>query len=94
MLIGRAMNRAYFGDSHWSALKNLWMSESGWNNYAKNPRSTATGIAQFLNSTWGSVGCVKTYNAKEQIRCGLKYIKSRYGTPTGAWNYFRSVGHY
>jgi hypothetical protein len=49
--------------SQWSqGLEPLWTQESGFNNNAQNPTSTAYGIAQFLNSTWGPYG-PKTSNA-------------------------------
>jgi cell wall-associated NlpC family hydrolase len=70
--------------TQWSDLVKLWNQESGWNNNAQNPTSTAYGIAQFLNSTWGPYGA-KTSNAGLQIKYGLEYIKSRYGSPEGAW---------
>jgi hypothetical protein len=53
--------------SQWTALNNLVMSESGWRNDAQNPKSTAYGIGQFLNSTWATVGGTKTSNPTIQI---------------------------
>lgn len=72
----------------WTALLELWSCESSWNNFAQNP-SSAFGIAQFLDSTWGLPGlryanCSKTVDAREQIRCGLEYIQVVYGTPASA----------
>lgn len=66
----------------WDALLELWSCESEWKHTAQNPESTAFGIAQFLDSTWVGVECVKTADAVEQMRCGLEYIKDRYKTPT------------
>lgn len=73
-----------WGPGEQSALIKLWNQESGWNPNAQNPTSTAYGIAQFLDSTWGPYG-PKTSNASLQIQYGLEYIHSRYGTPTMAW---------
>lgn len=83
--------RAGWTGAEWEALKTLWNNESGWNNHAQNPTSTAYGIAQFLDSTWASVGYQKTSDPATQIAAGIKYIKSRpdYGTPSRAlalWN--------
>lgn len=75
----------------WDALLELWSCESSWNNFAQNP-SSAFGIAQFLDSTWGLPGlayanCSKTVDAREQIRCGLEYIQVVYGTPASALDF-------
>jgi cell wall-associated NlpC family hydrolase len=70
--------------SQWTAgLLPLWTQESGFNAKAQNPTSTAFGIAQFLNSTWGPYG-PKTSNPGLQIKYGLEYIHDRYGNPVGA----------
>lgn len=70
--------------SQWSSgLLPLWTQESGFNNNAQNPTSTAYGIAQFLDSTWSGYG-PKTSNPGLQIKYGLEYIKGRYGSPVGA----------
>lgn len=71
--------------AEWTALNNLVMAESGWNNNAQNPTSTAFGIGQFLDTTWATVGGTKTTDATTQINLMLKYIKVRYGTPIAAW---------
>jgi len=69
----------------WADLVSLWNAESGWNNTAQNPGSTAYGIAQFLDSTWATVGYSKSSDPAVQIAAGLKYIKQRYGSPSAAW---------
>jgi hypothetical protein len=72
----------------WAALRTLVQNESGWNPNAQNPTSTAYGLFQFLDSTWSSVGATKTSSPVGQIAAGLRYIKSRYGSPgaaLGAW---------
>ena len=73
---------------NWSALNRLWTGESGWNNKAQNPTSTAYGIAQFLDTTWSGYG-KKTADPAAQITAGMKYIADRYGDPAkalGKWN--------
>jgi hypothetical protein len=71
--------------TQWADLVSLWNSESGWSATAQNPTSTAYGIAQFLDTTWATVGATKTSIAAAQIAAGLKYIKQRYGSPSAAW---------
>jgi hypothetical protein len=69
----------------WDSLYNLVMGESGFNNNAKNPTSSAYGMFQFLDSTWGSVGARKTSDPYGQTDAGLKYISGSYGTPVNAY---------
>lgn len=77
----------------YAALVALWNRESGdpaagsskvtWNPLADNPYSTAFGIAQFLNGTWGPYG-PKTANPFKQMDYGVDYIIKRYGSPSKA----------
>jgi len=82
----RAIARKFgWGDGpQWNALSRLIQKESSWNPRAQNPTSTAYGLFQFLNSTWGTVGARKTSNPAQQAQAGLTYIKRRYGSPMGA----------
>jgi len=71
----------------WSALAKLWGKESAWNHQAKNPTSSAYGIAQVLNTPRNST-------IEYQINRGLKYIVHRYGTPERAWAFWQRNGWY
>jgi len=91
-----AATAAQFG---WSgaqigAINWIISHESGGNPNAQNPTSTAYGLFQFLNSTWASVGGSKTSDPAAQILYGLRYIASRYGSPTGAQAFWQSHGWY
>ena len=67
------------------ALIQLWNRESGWNPRAQNPTSTAYGIPQFLNTTWGIYGGTgKTSDPSLQIQDGEMYVHGKYGTPSHA----------
>lgn len=80
--------------SQWSnGLEPLWMGESGFDNNIKNPTSTAYGIAQFLDSTWGPYG-TKTSNPGLQIKYGLEYVHDRYGNPLSAESFKRAHNWY
>lgn len=76
------------------SLITLWNKESGWNPNAQNPTSTAYGIAQFLNGTWGGTGIGKTSDPYQQINAGLIYIKNRYGGAANALNFHLSNNWY
>ncbi len=80
-----------FDASQFSCLDQLWMGESGWRYTASNSSSGAYGIPQSLpGSKMASVASDWRTNPVTQIRWGLKYIKSSYGTPCGAWDSWQS----
>jgi hypothetical protein len=87
---------AQFGWSgQFACLYSLWQRESGWNMYAENPSSGAYGIPQALpGSKMASAGSDWASNAATQIRWGLSYIKSVYGSPCGAWSHEEGYGWY
>lgn len=80
-----AAQRGWGSGGEWDALYNLIMGESGFNPNAQNPTSTAYGLFQFLNSTWGAVGASKTSDPWGQTAAGLKYIAMSYGDPINAY---------
>jgi hypothetical protein len=76
-------------------LNELWMRESGWNKYATNPWSGAYGIPQAVpGSKMASVGADWRTNAETQIRWGMRYIRSVYGSPRNAWYHEVNDGWY
>lgn len=78
-----------------SCLDSLWTKESGWNHRAQNPSSGAYGIPQALpGSKMASHGDDWQTNPATQIRWGLSYISSRYGTPCAAWQFSQANGWY
>jgi phage-related protein len=92
---GKSMLGSYGWSSHWSALEALWNRESGWRWNADNPSSDAYGIPQALpGSKMKSAGADWKTNPATQIRWGLGYIRSRYGTPTAANNFQRANNWY
>lgn len=78
----------------WDAVDWLVNKESSWRPGIKNRRSTAYGLFQFLNKTWGTVGGRKTSDPYLQGVYGARYIKKTYGTPTGAVAFHRRRGWY
>ena len=81
--------------SEFGCLDNIWSQESGWNVHADNPSSSAYGIPQALpGSKMASVGPNWVDNPETQIRWGLGYIKSRYGSACAAWSFKQGAGWY
>jgi hypothetical protein len=75
-----------FAASQWPCLDQLWAAESGWNWSATNVTSGAYGIPQSLpGAKMAAAGPDWLVNPVTQIRWGLTYIESRYGSPCGAW---------
>ena len=80
-----------FDESQWSCLDNLWHGESGWNFKAENSSSGAYGIPQSLpGSKMGTIASDWRSNPVTQIKWGLQYVKSSYGTPCAAWGAWQS----
>jgi hypothetical protein len=89
---------ASFGFSattQWPCLYDLWERESTWNVYAENAASGAYGIPQALPADkMATAGADWQTDAATQIKWGLGYIKSVYGTPCGAWQNEVNYGYY
>lgn len=68
-----------------AATDRLLGGESGYNNLAQNPTSTAFGMFQFLNATWGGYGIPKTSDPALQTVAGGRYIRKNYGDPINAY---------
>jgi hypothetical protein len=72
----------------------LWNEESGWRWNAENA-SGAYGIPQALpGSKMASAGADWLTDPATQIRWGLGYIQSTYGTPCAAWAHEEADGWY
>jgi hypothetical protein len=93
--IAKQLLTQYGWAGQFSCLDSLWERESGWNPAAENPSSGAYGIPQALPaSKMASAGADWRTDAATQIRWGLSYIKSTYGSPCGAWAHEVSDGWY
>jgi len=99
-LTPREIARSLLSRFHWRRfqfryLNMLWTRESNWNVHAYNPFSGAYGIPQALpGSKMASAGASWRTSARTQILWGMRYIKSRYGTPRRAWLHERRTGWY
>jgi hypothetical protein len=84
-----------WSSGQFSCLDPLWARESGWSVTAYNAGSGAYGIPQALpGSKMASAGPDWQTDAATQIRWGLEYIKSTYGSPCGAWAHEQATGWY
>ena len=95
--IARAMLVHRFGWKAWQFkyLNRLWAIESGWDRYASNPYSGAYGIPQAVpGSKMSSAGPGWQWNARTQVRWGMRYIQARYRTPYWAWRQQHANGWY
>jgi hypothetical protein len=96
----RAVARLLVADRGWAdaqfgCLDSLWAKESGWRWQANNSSSGAFGIPQALpGSKMGSIASDWATNPITQIKWGLQYISSRYGTPCSAWAHSQGSNWY
>jgi hypothetical protein len=87
-------NKQTLSRSALHASKRIAWRESSNRPYAKNPKSSAYGLYQFLNATWKDYGVQKTGCPACQSRAFLIYVKDRYGTPERALAFHRKHGRY
>jgi hypothetical protein len=77
--------------AQYAAFSNIVSHESGWNVTATNASSGAYGLVQALpGSKMASAGPDWKTNPATQIKWGLDYMNSRYGSPVGAWNFWQT----
>jgi hypothetical protein len=81
--------------AQYNAFSKIVEHESGWNVTATNSSSGAYGLVQALpGSKMASAGSDWKTNAATQIKWGLDYMNSRYGSPAAAWGFWQSNGWY
>ncbi|MET7487312.1 transglycosylase SLT domain-containing protein [Streptomyces sp. NPDC005538] len=81
--------------TQYNAFSKIVEHESGWNVTATNSSSGAYGLVQALpGSKMASAGSDWKTNAATQIKWGLDYMNSRYGSPAAAWSFWQSNGWY
>ncbi|MCF3135166.1 transglycosylase SLT domain-containing protein [Streptomyces olivochromogenes] len=81
--------------AQYTAFSKIVEHESGWNISATNSSSGAYGLVQALpGSKMASAGSDWKTNPATQIKWGLDYMNSRYGSPADAWNFWQANGWY
>ena len=81
--------------AQFNAFSKIVEHESGWNASATNSSSGAYGLVQALpGSKMASAGSDWKTNPATQIKWGLDYMNSRYGSPVQAWSFWQANGWY
>ncbi|MGW4434827.1 aggregation-promoting factor C-terminal-like domain-containing protein [Streptomyces sp. NPDC004596] len=81
--------------AQYTAFSKIVEHESGWNPSATNSSSGAYGLVQALpGSKMASAGADWKTNPATQIKWGLDYMNSRYGSPAKAWSFWQANGWY
>lgn len=84
-----------WGPDQFAALEQLWERESRWDQNAHNSTSGAHGIPQALpGDKMAMFGDDWASNPETQIKWGLHYIQTGYGTPAAALAHSHSHGWY
>ncbi|MFJ7900811.1 transglycosylase SLT domain-containing protein [Streptomyces sp. NPDC096198] len=91
----QAMARQMVGAGQFQCFSNIVDHESTWNYQAVNASSGAYGLFQALpGSKMSSVGADWQTNPATQIKWGLNYMNSRYGSPCQAWSFWQANSWY
>jgi len=90
----QSMARQMVPSAQFQCFSNIVDHESSWNYHAVNASSGAYGLFQALPaSKYSSVGSDWQTNPATQIKWGLNYMNSRYGSPCDAWSFW-SANHW
>ncbi|MEU9316807.1 transglycosylase SLT domain-containing protein [Streptomyces sp. NPDC048295] len=88
----QATAKSMIGDAaQFQCFSNIVQRESGWNHHATNASSGAYGLVQALpGSKMASAGADWRTNPTTQIKWGVDYMNSRYGSPCAAWSFWQA----
>jgi flagellar biosynthesis GTPase FlhF len=87
----QSMARQMVPSGQWQCFSNIVDHESSWNYQAVNPSSGAYGLFQALPAgKYASAGADWRTNPATQIKWGLNYMDSRYGSPCDAWAFWQA----
>ncbi|MEU1343055.1 transglycosylase SLT domain-containing protein [Streptomyces sp. NPDC090075] len=86
----KAMAAQIVGTGQFQCFSNIVDHESTWNYLAVNPSSGAYGLVQALpGSKMASVAADWQTNPATQIKWGLNYMNTTYGSPCQAWAFWQ-----
>lgn len=87
----QAMARQMVPSGQFQCFSNIVDHESSWNYQAVNASSGAYGLFQALPAgKYASAGADWRTNPATQIKWGLSYMDSRYGSPCEAWAFWQA----
>ena len=87
----QAMASQMVPGGQFQCFSNIVDHESSWNYHAVNASSGAYGLFQALPaSKYSSAGSDWQTNPATQIKWGLNYMNSRYGSPCDAWSFWQA----
>ncbi|MFJ9039324.1 lytic transglycosylase domain-containing protein [Streptomyces sp. NPDC102406] len=87
----QAMARQMVPSGQFQCFSNIVNHESSWNYRATNASSGAYGLFQALPAgKYASAGADWQTNPATQIKWGLNYMDSRYGSPCEAWSFWQA----
>ncbi|WP_405991162.1 lytic transglycosylase domain-containing protein [Streptomyces sp. NBC_00986] len=91
----QSMAASMVPSGQYQCFSNIVDHESSWNYRAVNASSGAYGLFQALpGSKMSSVGSDWQTNPATQIKWGLNYMDSRYGSPCEAWSFWQANSWY
>jgi flagellar biosynthesis GTPase FlhF len=91
----QAMAAQMVPSGQFQCFSNIVNHESSWNYHAVNASSGAYGLFQALPaSKYSSAGSDWQTNPATQIKWGLNYMNSRYGSPCQAWSFWQANSWY
>ncbi|WP_419993805.1 transglycosylase SLT domain-containing protein [Streptomyces boninensis] len=77
-------------EKQFACLSKIVEHESHWDHTASNPSTGAYGLVQALPANkMADKGNDWRTNPKTQLKWGLDYMKERYGSPCGAWDFWQ-----
>ncbi|MBW8800101.1 MAG: lytic transglycosylase domain-containing protein [Streptomyces sp.] len=86
----KAMAAQIVGSGQFQCFSNIVDHESTWNYLAVNPSSGAYGLVQALpGNKMASVAADWQSNPATQIKWGLNYMNTTYGSPCQAWAFWQ-----
>jgi len=87
----QAMAAQMVPSGQFQCFSNIVNHESSWNYHAVNASSGAYGLFQALPAgKYASAGSDWQTNPATQIKWGLNYMDSRYGSPCEAWSFWQA----
>lgn len=90
----RSYARSMVSEVEYKALHELIDRESKWDSHAQNSKSTAYGLAQFVDKTWDLVEIEKSDDYRIQLIAAQKYVMMRYGSWVKALEHHKQYGWY